>query len=117
MAKFAAILEGVVYNVIEADTLETANAVSGLSCVEYSDDLPLSVGQELTEKQIADAHKAIEKIKADKAKAEAKAEADRVKAIEAENERLRSLQAERLAAEEAAKPKPVTGIFVKVENN
>jgi len=117
MAKFAVIKHGVVYNVIEADTLEIANAVAELPCVEYTDNLPLGIGQEITEKQIADAGKAIEKMKANKAKAEAKAEAERVAAIEAENERLRSLEAERLAAEEASKPKPVTGIFVKVEKN
>jgi hypothetical protein len=117
MAKYAAIKNGVVYNVIEADTLEIANAVSELPCVEYTDDLPLGIGQEITDKQIADAEKAIAKIKSDKAKAEAKAEADRIKAIEAENERLRQAEADRLAAAEASKPKPVTGIFVRVEPN
>jgi hypothetical protein len=118
MAKFAAIHDGVIHNIIEADTLEIASEVSfGMPCIEYTNDLPLIYGEKVTDKQIADAKKAIEKIKTEKAKAEAKIEAERVKAIEAENERLRTLEADRLAAEEAAKPKSVTGIFVKVEKN
>ena len=117
MAKFAAIYDGIIHNIIEADTLEIANAVMDLPCIEFTDDIPLSMGAKVTAKQIVDAQKAIEKIKADKAKAEAQTEAERVKAIEAENERLRTLEAERIAREETAKPKPVTGIFVRMENN
>jgi len=50
MAKFAAIQDDVVYNIIEADTLEIATAVSGLVCIEYTDETPLSIGDEYQEK-------------------------------------------------------------------
>jgi hypothetical protein len=117
MPKFAVIENDVVKNIIVADDLIIAETITENTCLEYTDENPLFLNAELdvaTVKKI----KAIQsKKEADKAKAEAQAEAERIKAIEAENERLRKAEADRLAAEEASKPKPVTGIFVKVEKN
>jgi hypothetical protein len=117
MPNFAVIENGVIVNVIVADTLEIAETVTNLSCIEFTDDSPLFHGDELDEKKIKQLEKVKAKREADAAAAAAKAEAERVAAIEAELERVRALEAERLAAEEAAKPKPVTGIFVKVSEN
>ena len=44
MANFAVIEEGVVTNVILADTLEVAQEVTGKTCVEYTEDSPAGIG-------------------------------------------------------------------------
>jgi hypothetical protein len=117
MALFASIEHGKISNVVVANSLADAELGTGLTCFEFEHTDGIVVGDPVDDKKLA-------KIKAAKAKQEAeakaaadKAEADRVKSIELELERARQAEAERLAAEEAAKPKPVTGIFVKVENN
>jgi hypothetical protein len=117
MAIYAVIVGGIVDNVIVADSLEIAEALTQSSCVEFIENASHAIGDKLSAADIKKIEVAKAKREADKAKAEALAEAERVKAIEAENERLRQAEAERLAAEEAAKPKPVTGIFVKVSQN
>jgi hypothetical protein len=117
MGYFAVLTGNTVTNIIVCDNLETAQQATGLTCIEYTHDNAFNISDELTPAKI----KEIEKTKA-KAEAEKKAIADaeeaaRIKEIEAENERLRKQEADRLATEEASKPKPVTGIFVKVEKN
>jgi hypothetical protein len=44
MATFAEIQDGVVTNVIVADTKEIAELVTGLTCVEYTDKNPAYIG-------------------------------------------------------------------------
>jgi hypothetical protein len=44
MATFAEIQDGVVTNVIIADTKEIAELVTGLTCVEYTDSNPAGIG-------------------------------------------------------------------------
>jgi hypothetical protein len=44
MANFAEIQDGVVTNVIVADTKEIAELVTGLTCVEYTDSNPAGIG-------------------------------------------------------------------------
>jgi hypothetical protein len=44
MANFAEIQNGVVTNVIVADTKEIAELVTGLTCVEYTDSNPAGIG-------------------------------------------------------------------------
>ena len=44
MANFAEIQNGVVTNVIVADTKEIAELVTGLTCVEYTDENPAGIG-------------------------------------------------------------------------
>ena len=44
MATYAVINSNIVENVIVADTLEIAEAVSGRLCIEYSDLNPASIG-------------------------------------------------------------------------
>jgi hypothetical protein len=44
MANFAVIKDGVVTNVIVADTKEIAELVTGLTCVEYTDENPAGIG-------------------------------------------------------------------------
>jgi hypothetical protein len=44
MATFAEIQDGVVTNVIVADTKEIAELVTGLTCVEYTDSNPAGIG-------------------------------------------------------------------------
>ena len=44
MANFAEIKEGVVTNVIVADTKEIAELVTGSTCVEYTDENPAGIG-------------------------------------------------------------------------
>lgn len=44
MATFAEIQNGVVTNVIVADTKEIAELVTGLTCVEYTDSNPAGIG-------------------------------------------------------------------------
>jgi regulator of protease activity HflC (stomatin/prohibitin superfamily) len=117
MFRYAVIANNKVINIIIADTKEDAEQASGLSCIELKENDPIGIDHELSDAQI----KIIEKEKA-KCEAEAKAaadalEAERIKALELELERARQIEAERLAVEEAAKPKPITGIFVKVEKN
>ena len=41
---FAVISENLVLNLIVADTLEIAEAVSGLTCVEYTNENPAGIG-------------------------------------------------------------------------
>lgn len=117
MANYAVINGDTIDNVIVADSLEIAEAVTGFTCIESTDDAPHEIGNKLSEADIKKLAAAKAKREADKVKAEAKIEAERVKAIEAENERMRQAEADRLAAEESSKPKPVTGIFVRVEKN
>lgn len=117
MKRFAVITNEKVSNIIIAADLETAEAVTGESCLEFTEDKAIAIEDNLDAATIKKIKDARAKKAADEAKAKAKAEADRVKAIEAENERLRNLEAARIAAEEAAKPKPVTGVFVRVEPN
>ena len=117
MKRFAVIESGIVANVIMAYTLEDAMSATKSLCIEEADGISFAIDQKLDAKQIAEIEKAKAKKETDAKKAADKAEADRVKAIEAENERLRKAEADRIAAEEASKPEPVTGIFVKVEKN
>ena len=44
MANFAEIKDGVVTNVIVADTKEIAELVTGLTCVEYTEENPAGIG-------------------------------------------------------------------------
>ena len=44
MANFAEIKDGVVTNVIVADTKEIAEQVTGLTCVEYTEENPAGIG-------------------------------------------------------------------------
>ena len=44
MAHFAEIKDGLVTNVIVADTKEIAELVTGLTCVEYTDSNPAGIG-------------------------------------------------------------------------
>jgi hypothetical protein len=44
MANFAVIKNGVVNNVIVADIKEVAELVTGLTCVEYTDENPAGIG-------------------------------------------------------------------------
>jgi hypothetical protein len=44
MANFAEIQDGVVTNVIVADTKEIAELVTGLTCVEYTAENPAYIG-------------------------------------------------------------------------
>ena len=44
MANFAVIKDGVVTNVIVADTKEIAELVTGLTCVEYTEEKPAGIG-------------------------------------------------------------------------
>jgi hypothetical protein len=116
MANFAHIVDGVVVNVIVANSIDDAEIVCGAgNCIEYHPtESPVKVNEKIDTKLFG---QSIEKRKAEK-KAIADAEEKiRIKGIEAENERLRKLEADRVLAEEASKPKPVTGIFVKVEKN
>lgn len=115
MATYAVMNGDIVENIIVADSLEIAESLVGLPCVEYTDDAPHAIGDKLSAADIKKIATDKAKREADKAKAEAKIEAERVKAIEAENERMRKVEADRLAAIEV--PIPVTGIFVKVEKN
>lgn len=117
MANFAVIQHDRVANVIDAPDLETAEIVTGLPCVEFTEVNPLYYGDPLDAVALKKLNAAKTKREADAKAAADKAEAARVKSIELELERARQAEAERLAAEEAAKPKPVTGIFVKVEKN
>jgi hypothetical protein len=117
MATYAVMNGDIVENIIVAESLEIAESFVRLPCVEYTEEAPFQIGDKLTTAQIKKLADTKAKREADIAKAEAKAEADRVKAIEAENERLRKIEADRLVLEEASKPKPVTGIFVRVEKN
>lgn len=117
MALFAVIQNNLVINNIDAPDLATAEEATGLTCLEYTHENPIHIGESLTSADIKKIEKAKAKREAEAAAAAEKAEADRVAAIEAELARVRALEAERLAAEEAAKPKPVTGVFVKVSQN
>ena len=121
MAMFAVLKDDIVTNIIVADSLEIAEAATQSVCFEVDYENPSTIDEVVDAKKLKsilaaktkrDAARALE----EKMLAE-KLEAERVAAIEAENERLRQAEAERLAAEEASKPKPVTGIFVKVEKN
>ena len=44
MAKYAVIFENIVQNVIIADSKEVAEEVTGLTCVEYTDENPAIIG-------------------------------------------------------------------------
>ena len=50
MANFAVINGGKVSNIIVADTKEIAEEVTGVDCVEYTDDAPIGTGMSLNEK-------------------------------------------------------------------
>lgn len=44
MANYAVISSNLVVNVIVADTVEIAEAVTGSTCIEYTDENPASIG-------------------------------------------------------------------------
>lgn len=44
MANYAVIKDDVVNNVIVADTKEIAETVTGLTCIEYTDENPAGIG-------------------------------------------------------------------------
>ena len=44
MANFAVIENGIVTNVILADTIQTAETATGKTCVEYTDSNPACIG-------------------------------------------------------------------------
>jgi hypothetical protein len=45
MAYFAVMSNGIVQNTIVADTLEIAEMVTGLTCIEYTESDPVSIGE------------------------------------------------------------------------
>lgn len=53
MAKFAVIDKNIITNIVVAETKHDAEEATGLLCVEYTDDNPLSINQILDEKTIA----------------------------------------------------------------
>lgn len=117
MRNFAVVDNGEIVNLILVESLEMAEQITGMLCFEYSYEDSIAMGDTLEKKKL-------KTLKEDKTKRDAKIieeqknnELERIRAIEAENERFRALEAARLAAEEAAKPKPVTGVFVRVEKN
>ncbi len=44
MATFAVVTDGLVENCIVADSLEIAQEVTGLTCVEYTEENPAGIG-------------------------------------------------------------------------
>jgi hypothetical protein len=44
MANYAVIKDNIVNNVIMADTKEIAETVTGLTCIEYTDENPAGIG-------------------------------------------------------------------------
>jgi hypothetical protein len=44
MANYAVIKDGIVNNVIVADTKEIAETVTGLTCIEYTNENPAGIG-------------------------------------------------------------------------
>jgi hypothetical protein len=44
MANYAVIKDGIVNNIIVADTKEIAETVTGLTCIEYTDENFLGIG-------------------------------------------------------------------------
>jgi hypothetical protein len=44
MANFAVIQDGLVVNILVADSVETAEQATGLTCVEYTDESPAVIG-------------------------------------------------------------------------
>ena len=44
MANYAVIKDGIVNNVIVADTKEIAETVTGLTCIKYTDENPAGIG-------------------------------------------------------------------------
>ena len=44
MANYAVIKDGIVDNVIVADTKEIAEIVTGLTCIEYTEENPAGIG-------------------------------------------------------------------------
>jgi hypothetical protein len=44
MANYAVIKDGIVNNIIVADTKEIAETVTGLTCIEYTDESPARIG-------------------------------------------------------------------------
>jgi hypothetical protein len=44
MANFAVIQDGLVVNILAADSVETAEQATGLLCVEYTDEFPAVIG-------------------------------------------------------------------------
>jgi len=44
MANFAVVEDGIVTNIIVAESLETAQDVTGKTCVEYTDENPAKMG-------------------------------------------------------------------------
>jgi hypothetical protein len=44
MANYAVIKDGIVNNIIVADTKEIAETVTGLTCIEYTDENPAGIG-------------------------------------------------------------------------
>jgi uncharacterized protein YaiL (DUF2058 family) len=117
MAKFAAIEHGAISNVVLADSLIDAELGTGLTCFEFEDTDGIVIGDLVDSKKMAQIKTAKAKQEADAKAAADKAEAARVKSLEVELERARQAEAKRIAVEEAAKPKPILGIFVKVEKN
>ena len=71
MANFAEIKDGAVTNVIVADTKEIAEQVTGLTCVEYTEDMNVKIGWEYDGSNFIDPHVVAQ----EKAAAEAAAKA------------------------------------------
>ena len=44
MAKFVALQDGIVVNVLVADTQEIAETVTGLNCIEVTDEVRVEIG-------------------------------------------------------------------------
>jgi hypothetical protein len=45
MANFAVLEDNVVINVLVAENLEDAEQATGLTCIEYTEELPVKIGQ------------------------------------------------------------------------
>jgi hypothetical protein len=44
MAKFAVLNGSIVFNIIEAKTKKIAEEATGLTCIQYTDENPVSIG-------------------------------------------------------------------------
>jgi hypothetical protein len=49
MANFAVIKDNAVINIITANSLQIAQEVTGLTCIEYTDDNPAAIGDKFEE--------------------------------------------------------------------
>ena len=88
MAYFAVIHNGAVSNVMVAETQDIAEQLAGFSCLEYTQENPLALGQILTDDKLKEHEKNLSDAQT-KLDAEAKAIADAEAARHAEIEKNR----------------------------